>query len=125
MTRDNAGLLLYTVAVVLVALWLSTPGWSHDAARPELDGWFQSLHSGKGPCCDGAEALRIDDADWASVTDTAKSDVHYKVRIQGEWVDVPDDAVVEGPNRAGPTMVWPYFKDGHPAVRCFMPGQMA
>jgi hypothetical protein len=44
-------------------------------------------------------------------------------------VDVPDDAVITEPNRAGRTMVWPYTADrrtNHPRteIRCFMPGSM-
>ena len=39
--------------------------------------------------------------------------------------DVPDDAVVIEPNRAGKTMVWPYYSDGKLIyIRCFMPGDM-
>lgn len=93
---------------------------AHDRSRPELDGWFMGLESkGKSPCCDGSDAMRLDDVDW----DT--KDGHYRVRLQGEWVDVPDSAVVEGPNRAGPTMVWPYYLNGAMrGVRCFMPGSM-
>jgi hypothetical protein len=107
------------ILIGVVLLWLV-----HDPARPELNGWFLGLSSAKGPCCDGSEATRLDDVDWASVTDTTKPDVHYKARVQGEWIDVPDSAVVEGPNRAGPAMLWPYFKDGHPQARCFLPGSM-
>ena len=51
-------------------------------------------------------------------------DGHYRVGIDGEWVDVPNEAVVDGPNRAGRTMVWPYYLDGHPKARCFVPGSM-
>jgi hypothetical protein len=86
--------------------------------HPELNGWYESLHSGKGPCCDGSDAKRVDDADWET------KDGHYRVRIDSEWVDVPNEAVVDGPNRAGRTMVWPYYLDGHPKARCFMPGSM-
>jgi len=46
------------------------------------------------------------------------------VRINGEWIDVPDEAVVIEPNRVGRTMVWPYFINGRPIIRCFMPGSM-
>jgi hypothetical protein len=91
---------------------------AHDHDHPELNSWYESLHSGKGPCCDGSDAKRVDDADW----DT--QDGHYRVRIDGEWVDVPNEAVVDGPNRAGHAMVWPYYLDGHPKPRCFMPGSM-
>jgi hypothetical protein len=45
-------------------------------------------------------------------------------KTSSEWVDVRNDAVVDGPNRAGRTMVWPYYLDGHPKARCFMPGSM-
>ena len=64
---------------------------------------------------DGSAAA---DADW----DT--KDGHYRVRLEGDWVDVPEDAVVAGPNRAGRTVVWLYYIDGHPQVRCFIPGTM-
>jgi hypothetical protein len=30
------------------------------------------------------------------------------VRIYGQWLVVPDDAVVTEPNRFGPAVVWPY-----------------
>ena len=90
----------------------------HDHENPELNSWYESLRSGKGPCCDGSDAKRVDDADWES------KDGHYRVRIDGEWVDVPREAVVDGPNRAGRTMVWPYYQGGHPKARCFMPGSM-
>jgi hypothetical protein len=60
---------------------------------------------------------RVDNADWQS------KDSHYRARIDGEWVDVKE-AVVDGPNRAGGTMVWPYCQDGHLKAHCFMPRSM-
>jgi len=107
--------------VILFAVMLSifAVARAHDHERPELNSWYESLHSGKGPCCDGTDAKHVDDVDWES------KDGHYRVRIDGEWVDVPKEAVVEGPNRAGRTMVWPYYLDGHPKARCFMPGSMS
>ena len=63
--------------------------------------------------------MSISDADWTS------HDGHYRVQVRGEWVDVPDDAVITEPNRAGPTMVWPVWRDGHAQVICFMPGTMS
>jgi hypothetical protein len=66
-------------------LSISTIGGSgaHDYQHPELNGWYESLHSSKGPCCEGTDAKRIDEADWDS------KGGHYRVRIDGEWVDVP------------------------------------
>ncbi|GLR90531.1 hypothetical protein GCM10007857_72460 [Bradyrhizobium iriomotense] len=108
------------VAVVASAVVLSTStiACAHDHERPELNGWYESSRSGKGPCCDSSDAKRVEDADWEN------QGGHYRVRIDGEWVDVPMEAVVDGPNRAGRTMVWPYYKDGHPKARCFLPGSM-
>jgi hypothetical protein len=108
-----------TILVIMLSIFASGLARAHDHQRPELNSWYESLHSGKGPCCDGSDAKRVDDADWDS------KDGHFRVRIDGEWVDVPREAVVEGPNRAGRTMVWPYYQDGHPKARCFMPGSMS
>ena len=52
-------------------------------------------------------------------------DGHYRVRLEGEWLDVPDEAVITEPNRVGRTMVWPItrlWRDRR--IRCFMPGSM-
>jgi hypothetical protein len=63
------------------------------------------------------------DVDWES------KDGHYRVRLEGRWIAVPDDAVITEPNRAGRTMVWPYTAVGgadspRTEIRCFMPGSM-
>lgn len=111
---------LVVVFIVAAAMFAWRAAHAHDHARPELDDWFLGLTSkAKAPCCDGSEATRLDDVDWET------RDGHYRVRLEGEWIDVPDSAIVEGPNRAGPTMVWPYRSNGHlNKVRCFLPGSM-
>jgi len=92
---------------------------AHDHARPDLNPWLKTLRNKHTvPCCDGSDATRLSDVDW----DT--KDGHYRVRLDGKWVDVPPEAVIEEPNRAGQTLVWPYFKDGMMVPRCFMPGSM-
>jgi hypothetical protein len=104
----------------------------HGAAARDADGryansplhsWFESLHSGKGPCCSDADGTALSDVDWEA------KDGHYRVRIEGQWWDVPDDAVITEPNRAGRTMVWPvYYRSVDTSlrveIRCFMPGTM-
>ena len=108
------------VWTILLALSVA-PAFAHDHARPALDGWYQSLTSGKGPCCDGpgVDAMHLSDVDWES------KDGRYRVRIEGLWIDVPEEAVVSGPNRDGRTLVWPMkYLDGSIHVRCFMPGAM-
>jgi hypothetical protein len=118
--RLSGWLVLVIVSLIVLVMALSIhPIRAHDHGRPELDGWFKSLTSrAKTACCDGSDATRLDDVDWES------RDGRYRVRVEGEWVDVPEDAVIDGPNRAGPAMVWPWWKNGQRAVRCFMPGSM-
>ena len=68
-------------------------------------------------CCSFADGFRVDDVDW----DT--QDGHYRVRLNGEWIVVPDNAVVSEPNMFGPAVVWPYMgTDGQTQIRCFLPG---
>jgi hypothetical protein len=85
--------------------------------NPELHKWFDHLASGKGLCCSFADGVSVENVDW----DTQNG--RYRVRMLGQWVVVPDVAVVTEPNRFGPAVVWPY-QDGNGAtqIRCFMPG---
>jgi hypothetical protein len=87
-------------------------------ANSPLKSWFDSLRSGKGPCCSDADGSAVADVDWES------KDGHYRVRLHGEWIDVPDDAVITEPNRAGRTMVWPMWGTVGITIRCFLPGSM-
>ena len=115
--------LIIGIAVLLLGL-ASQLGYARDRgqfanATPEMRAWFNALKSGKGPCCSDADGSAIGDADWES------GNGHYRVRIDGEWVNVPDEAVITEPNRIGRTMVWP-IRDGVGGlyIRCFMPGSM-
>lgn len=94
------------------------PDGRYAAQNPELHKWFESLRSGKGPCCSDADGTAVSDVDW----ETANG--HYRVRLDGEWVDVPDEAVITEPNRIGRTMVWPIRGYLGVSIRCFMPGSM-
>jgi hypothetical protein len=105
------------IAALLLALG-SHLGHAHDPSHPELKAWFESLKSGKGLCCSDADGTAVSDVDWQS------SNGHYRVRLDGEWIDVPDEAVISEPNRVGRTMVWPLRGYLGTAIRCFMPGSM-
>lgn len=98
------------LALLLLAL---TAHFAHarDAGRyaaSSLKPWFDSLRSGKGPCCSDADGYAISDADW----DFAGG--HYRVRIPRSndpaeanvliWVEVPEEALISEPNRAGRTI---------------------
>ena len=87
-------------------------------AQSPLKPWFDSLRSAKGLCCSDADGSVVSDVDWES------KDGHYRVRLEGQWIDVPDDAVITVPNRAGRTMVWPVKEASGISIRCFLPGSM-
>jgi hypothetical protein len=131
MAQENRWLAVAIVAVIgLIVLLFSvriSPARDLDGrfANSPLKPWFDHLASGKGLCCSMADGYVIEDADWES------RDSRYRVRIpkaaggsEMEWVDVPDDAVITEPNKAGRTMVWPLYGYEGPSIRCFMPGSM-
>lgn len=127
---------LTRLACALALIALAAPfGHARDRGQfvntnAELKAWFDSLRSGKGPCCSDADGSALSDSDWDS------KDGHYRVRVprygyaldgqQQElvWVDVPKEAVISEPNRVGRTMVWPIYGYMGVTIRCFMPGSM-
>lgn len=62
------------------------------------------LHSKRGICCNEFDG-RPPEAVW-ELSDGSASNVHYRVMIEGQWVDVPDEAVLEVPNYSGVAIVW-------------------
>lgn len=119
---DKLGPAMTTVGVMIVLFLLMSASHARDDGRyagSPLKEWFDNLKSGKGPCCSDADGSAVSDADWET------KDGRYRVRLDGEWHDVPDDALITEPNRAGRTMVWPMkYLDGSTQIRCFMPGSM-
>lgn len=111
------------VVLTTILICISTLALAHDkhyAISTDMKKWFDGLSSGKGPCCADADGNVLQDADWES------RDGHYRVLINGKWIDVPDEAVIKVPNLYGLTMVWQYTDNFTlvPVVRCFMPGSM-
>ena len=121
-------LFIITCVIILIMGWLSIvfPAYGKDDGRyanSPLKSWFDSLRSGKGPCCSDADGTALSDVDWET------KGGNFRVRIDGQWWDVPDEAVLHEPNRVGRTMVWPiYYRPSSESVRieirCFLPGSM-
>ncbi len=113
----------FEIAILAVFITLNsasardTKGYAQ--SDPEMHRWFEQLRSGRGDaCCALTDGNTLQDSDWRSLQG------HFQVFLDDEWVDVPDAALVKGPNRYGRTVVWPYHEDGRPSVRCFLPGSM-
>lgn len=77
--------------------------------------WFNALRNHDGQlCCDVADGQRIEDADWRSTADG-----HYQVRLNDQWITVPDYAVLNPRNRpVDYAIVWIY----QGRIMCFMVG---
>ena len=89
-------------------------------STPEMKQWFDGLKSEIGSCCSDADGTTLSEVDWES------NNGHYRVRLNGQWIDVPDNALVTEPNLTGRTMVWlmPQIDSDTIKIRCFMPGTM-
>jgi hypothetical protein len=118
---------LISVGAAMALLMLPALGRDLDGRYKDsaLHDWFEHLASGKGLCCSYADGYVVTDADWET------KDRRYRVRVPRAadsqdmvWVDVPDEAVITEPNKAGRTMVWPLYRSESVSIRCFMPGSM-
>ena len=131
--QSRAILVLLALAVfvcwIFPSFWHLRPAFARDLggkyADSPLKSWFDQLASKKGLCCSFADGSSLADVDWdvQCATIGGIEQCRYRVRIDDEWMDVPDEAVITEPNRYGAAVVWPY-KDagGSTQIRCFMPG---
>lgn len=106
------------LTLVVATLHASARDLDGRYANSPLKSWFESLASKRGLCCSDADGTALSDVDWES------QHGHYRVWLDGAWHDVPEDAVITEPNRAGRTMVWPMRGSLGLSIRCFMPGPM-
>jgi hypothetical protein len=77
--------------------------------------WFKSVKSHYGiPCCDMADGHK---------TEFDFRGTDYWVPIDGNWMPVPKDAVVnDSGNPVGQAVVWYSNYGGKIFIRCFVPG---
>jgi len=108
--------------LIVAAILASTLAIAHEEMGPRIDAWAKGLRNASGePCCATADAWKPVEVTW----DMGAG--RYRVMLDGEWIDVPDSAVLNGPNPAGFAMVWTYLSNdasGHARkiIRCFIPG---
>ena len=113
------GIVFVLIVLVAIAFGMMSPARAHMHDRPDLDTWMQGLTSKQGgQCCSNAEAKVVEDPDYEGDPKGG-----YRVRVDGQWLYVPEGRVIQGPNKYGPALVWPY-KDlgGVMQIRCFLPG---
>lgn len=105
----------------IIVLLLTAPAYAHMADRADLNKWMNGLTNKQGgQCCNHTEARRIEDPDYEALPDGSGD---YRVKIDGGWVVVPQNRVIQEPNRYGPALAWPYINmGGITEIRCFLPG---
>ena len=114
-----------TVATFLTVLPTRHVHAESKYADNPLHEWFESLRSPglDEPCCD-EDGIHLNDDQW----DMQGAGGHYRVLVEGQWVEVPDDRVVKEPNRAQVPLVWTYHNIDSATgkttinIRCFLPG---
>jgi hypothetical protein len=103
-----------TLCALLSAAFAKDNG-QFGSAPADVREWFKSLKSPLGvPCCDTSDGTRLEDVDWR------QDDGGYSVRIDGEWVRVPKEAVVDQLNRVGFAIIWRWGGK----LQCFLPGTL-
>jgi len=123
---SRVGMAVAAAAAAAVLLARPAAGEYHGqfgAVSPEIHEWAEGLKSGAAPggCCATTDGWRPEEVEW----DTNSR--HYRVRIEGRWYEVPDNAVLTSPNRLGFPVVWygkmyPRPGQGEIYIRCFLPG---
>lgn len=108
-------------AVILFLVAFGVPAQGRDLsgqyAESPLHDWFSHLKNANGGlCCDFSDGHRIEDVDWKG-----EADGTYSVRVNGEWVKLTKEQVVNEPNRLGQAVVWIWMGK----ITCFMPGALS
>ena len=87
-----------------------------EAQQPSLKEWFNSLRSPAGlVCCHNFDGISLEEDEWRPHGDK------YQVRFKGEWIDVPESALITEPNRLGRAHLW---MNANGTVRCFIGGAL-
>lgn len=115
--RLSSSLFALVGAALMLAAVTVAPARAHDHNHPEMNDWLKSLHAkNRTWCCDGNDTDAIED--WGTKGDG------YRVKFRGQWFDVPEGALVDGPNNGGVPLLWMNKGYMGASVRCFMPGSM-
>jgi hypothetical protein len=111
-------LAIIALGAISLAFMLVTRAYPHDHQHLDRNDWLKSLHANNRTwCCDGNDTDAVED--WEAKAGG------YRVKFRGQWFDVPEGAVVDGPNKLGEPLLWMSKGYGGPSVRCFMPGSMS
>ena len=117
---EGAAMSMSHLRLALAVMSFCTPALARDNGQfanvpDNVKAWFKNVKSPHGvPCCDIADGHR---------TDYDMRDNQYWVPINGNWMPVPPEAVVDDAgNPIGDAVVWYSSYGSRIVIRCFVPG---
>ena len=112
--KFSRGLFIASLAAVPIAAQAFDNG-QYENVDPNVRSWFKSVRSPHGvPCCDISDGHRT--------AYDMRPDNHYWVPIEGEWRQVPTEAIVHNAgNPIGEAVVWYVHHRGSIIISCFVP----
>jgi hypothetical protein len=117
-TRDEEDRMHRLVLCVSLAMLTSSAfafdNGQYDHVPPDIRAWFKSVIAPNGvPCCDVSDGHH---------TDYDVRSGAYWVPIEGEWMEVPERAIIrDRGNPVGQAVVWYVRHRGAIIISCFVP----
>ena len=113
--RKFAQIILLACLSALTSAALAFDNGQFENVPADIRAWFKGVMAPNGvPCCDISDGHR---------TDYDMRENKYWVPINGQWMVVPPEAVVEDSgNPTGDAVVWYTEFNGDVYIRCFVPG---
>lgn len=105
---------LLAVTSAIAGAALAFDNGQYENVTPDIRSWFKSVMAPNGvPCCDISDGHRTD-------YDVRKGT--YWVPIEGQWMAVPERAIIrDRGNPVGQAVVWYVHHQGRIIISCFVP----
>ena len=112
--RKLALFALLAAMPVLASAAFAFDNGQYDNVAPDIGAWFKSVMAPNGvPCCDISDGHR---------TEYDVRDGAYWVPIEGQWMAVPERAIIrDRGNPVGQAVVWYVHHRGAIIISCFVP----
>ena len=112
---ETLGRILVAIAFIM-ALLFPAPSYTHQTGSdPDAD-WFRTLHAKSGvSCCHMQDCYRVQ-------RDLEIKQNHYWLKYKGEWLEVPDEAILKDePNPTGYPVACVHETYKAKSILCFIP----
>ena len=112
--RRFAPIALLACACALTGAAFAFDNGQYENVPPDIRAWFKGVIAPNGvPCCDISDGHR---------TDYDFHDGAYWVPIEGQWMAVPERAIIrDRGNPVGQAVVWYVHHRGSIIISCFAP----